>query len=472
MPPFPLQAWVHKPEEPPTTSQKRRLQEIFYGRKEDDFSLPIGYTKFLQRVRQQQPDIPEDAVTYFYNRQTAVQIFFRFTKENQKRTDIKIPLLRSSTAFTELQLDLLSYTAPKISKSRQDIGRRNMNTKILVVVDPSSRFAFAGVYPPRENYENIWGRTTARLLISIIPENIQRKVKRLRMDAGTEFGKDFKETLRSESSFPSSLQIFQTNKAASLLEQNSPANMAPVETMIRTLREYMERYRRFSHAKAAFPSKESLQWILKAYNSEKHSAFRMQMSPSEATENPGRLDFHISNSNSKAYEIEPKNTKHQLDSMQPLQKGEIVRIMRRLDTMTKQSIPKVSYDLYRVQSIQGTLVTVWNLRKKQNRNLPVHITRVVRVKLNGDHSSDDPPQGTRYARFIDRVFQEQREEYTEDDYKIRVGIGRGDTETDEIKKIDVQTLNPEPSVRPVRERKPSRKRLENEELNPSKRRRT
>lgn len=457
MPPLPLEAWIHRPEREPTNEQKEFLTHLFYGENDTSYILPTGYTKFCRRVWIQQKNFPEEVITYFYNRQTAVQIFFRFTKDNLKRTKIKNPLIRSDVAFTELQLDVLSYTAPRPPRARREEGRRTINTKILVAVDPSSRFAFARMYPHRENYENIWGSMTARLLIAMVPEEIQRRIQRLRMDAGTEFRQDFRNTIQNESQFPENLQILQTNKAAMLLGQNSPANMGPIEAMVRTLREYMERYRRFSHSAAPFPSNQSLEYILRAYNSENHSAFKNKMTPEVAAnaEMQPRLQHFIDINNEKARE--------NLNEIEPLKVGEIVRIMRRLDTMTKQSLPKVTYDLYRVQSIRGVEVTVLNLRTRQNRPFPVHITRVVRVKLNSDDSSDDPPNGTRYAAFLDAIFREQREEYADDDYKIRVGIGQEREASEPLERVDVELIVPHVRPPSSRIRRPSLRVRENQE---------
>lgn len=475
------EAWIHEPrttEAECTPEQIAFMDEVFYKAflraeepDEDDVERPVlemlqgasrgkvGYNKFrrymTEVLAQADPlDITAGNMLWYYNRNTIAQIYFRVQGEAAVGAGEhkSMPLYRSFKPMNEFQLDTFSY------QNAARPGGRASFTHVLVGVDPSTRVAFA-----RALGENKVGSVSTSL-VAMVPEEIQPMVRLIRTDDGGEF-KDLLAHMEAKGwKFPAAqgdvdvrentavrtvtelngLVHQMENKAGAQLSgmRYTSSLLAPVETMVRTVREVIEQWIRAGHSDGT-GWRRNLSDMMIAYNNTIHAAFDNQYSPKQVFEDETLQQRYLTKNTQKRAE-------YRADVQEDgLRAGDYVRIKRREGKFTKQSIPTWSYDVYevtdayernrdfarvplrRVKQVTRERAGVYNEPAATNVDEPplVHFSRLAKVKtmeVNGRGGQTiDPPAETRWLGFfrsLDARTYTQRQG-KEGDYRLTLGRG-------------------------------------------------
>ena len=221
--------------------------------------------------------------------------------------------------------------------------------------------------------------------------------------------------------FHRGVELLRVDKAGKMLgsQRTSPSTLAPVESMIRTVRELIEQYRRVGEP--GKPWHQQVAKLVMYYNNTVHSAFKNKDTPYEVATRPALQEDH------KEENEEERKADHAEIRGQQLQAGDYVRIMRQAKGFDKQSLPTLSYDVYRVKDTyrhNNDFVYVPVVRvRQQNREAEglytqpakknveeppeVHHSRVVRVKtfeVDGQGGQTiDPPPGSRWFDYFAEI---------------------------------------------------------------------
>ena len=423
------EAWLHNyPEKPITSSENlKNLTTLFYGTKENP-NTPIGFNKFIlsvahfNRTKAGGPadvsiatKITKAESVYFFNRQTATQIFYRFPHYSEKtgvldrnpaeiqQQNEKPKIFRTPIPLYRLQLDL--FTIPNLAS--RDVAKNSGESRpkvgdkyFLVIVDVATRFVWC------KSVQDQKQKTVANKFVKFLVDEFhpqeRQKIKEIMSDAGREFvGNEFRTivaTAFTQDTIPVP-RFITVNKSGTL--QAHPGSLSPVETAVRSVREYLEKYRRFypdDFLKTnLFHTDRGLKEVCALYNERPNEAFNNKFSPAEIFNDLQTLQEFVNKSNQQA-----KRTRSETDEKK-LQTNEIVRILRKTNVWSKQSLPKMTYRVFKVMGIAFPNVFVRESDASGNlvdkKQFPVHISRIVRIKT----PIMDPPAWSVYAAFIQRV---------------------------------------------------------------------
>jgi hypothetical protein len=349
---------------------------------------------------------------------------------------------RPALPFTEIQCDLFSSPVydPKTGKIKRNDSGVSYH-RVLVAVDVTSRYIMAGRLPYRtpSTLPGSLAMATAHLLLKIVPDEWKKRIKVVRTDDGNEFSdQHFWEHVKNH--FSNEVVHQKVNKARFMM--SAPGVMAPAETAVRTVREYLEKYRRLQDTDVWHTLQ--FQTMLEVYNHQKHSAFHNKYSPNDMVkpENEAKLlaflmhtrlrgerdaqamaqnKLKVKKPEGDEEKKDPDDDNDGNDPQPPPPPGDggavkedVVRVIRIQDPkFKKQSYPTLSYDTYKVTKVDNNVeVHLVNqrtgeplLRPVRGGNVkklepgPVHISRIARVK----HPVQDPPAGTAWGKFLVRV---------------------------------------------------------------------
>lgn len=479
------EAWIHLPRTPElecTPEQIAFMDEIFFKSfirseadepDEDDDPLPglqgaardtLGWGKFRrymsQVLREANPlQIREGHMLWYYNRNTIAQIYFRVRSEPTVGSDdvASMPLYRSFDPWAEFQLDTFQY---RVAGNPMYPDQPARFVHVLVGIDPSTRIAFARALQSKS------AASIATAMVAMIPEDIQPQIRMFRTDAGTEFVQLLSELGKKGWSFPKEVKpdseeaeprmVQDTeerkiaefrgvrhqmeNKAGTMLtgQNSSPALLAPVETMVRTVREIIEEWKRAGDRNGQ-GWQQNLERLMIIYNHTIHSAFDNKYTPMDVLQNEGLQQQY------KAKNDERRSAYRRDVREEGLRAGDFVRIKRVSGDFAKQSVPTWSYDVYEVMDTYGKNGDYAHVPLRRVRQVtreragaysdpaphnvdqppPVHFSRLAHVKtleIDGRPGQTiDPPADTRWLGFfasLDTRTYTQRQQ-KEGDFVIR-----------------------------------------------------